>query len=96
MPRILKQNEAERDLIEIWQDTYEAWGDQQADDYLDKLNAAIQSLAQYPLRCRERTEFKPPVRICYCEQHLIIYRELEDGVDVVRVLHKRMDVESRI
>ena len=41
MPRIIKQALAEQDLIEIWLYTFNEWGEQQADKYLEDLNAAI-------------------------------------------------------
>ena len=52
MPRILKQAQAEQDLVEIWLYTFNEWGEYQADKYLDELNAAIRLLAEQPLSCR--------------------------------------------
>ena len=96
MPRILKQSLAEQDLIEIWLYTLNEWGEYQADKYLDDLDAAIRLLAEQPLICRERTELNPPVRIHHHAHHLIVYLALEDGVNVVRVLHESMDVDSHM
>ncbi len=56
MPRIIKQALAEQDLVGIWLYTFNEWGEQQADQYLDDLNAAITLLADQPLASRERTE----------------------------------------
>ena len=96
MPRILKQSLAEQDLIEIWLYTLNEWGEYQADKYLDDLDAAIRLLAEQPLICRERTELNPPVRIHHHAHHLIVYLALEDGINVVRVLHESMDVDSHM
>ena len=35
MPRVIKQAQAEQDLLNIWLFTFNEWGEQQADDYLD-------------------------------------------------------------
>ena len=96
MPRVTKQGQAETDLLEIWMYTYKEWGPQQADKYLDELDAAFKLLAQQPLICRERSEFTPPVRIQHHQHHLIVYLAKEDGINVVRVLHETMDIVSHL
>jgi toxin ParE1/3/4 len=45
MPRVTTQVQAEQDLLDIWMYTFNEWGEQQADDYLDELDTAIQLLA---------------------------------------------------
>jgi toxin ParE1/3/4 len=96
MPRIIKQALAEQDLVEIWLYTFNEWGEQQADKYLDDLNAAITLLANQPLACRERTELEPPVRIHHHGHPLIVYLALADGINLVRFLHESMDVDSQL
>ena len=96
MPCIDKQTLAEQDLVEIWLYTFQEWGERQADRYLDDLDEAIHLLAEQPLLCRERSEFSPPVRIHHHAHHLIVYLALEDGVNIVRVLHESMDIDSHL
>ena len=87
---------AEEDLITIWLYSYERWGELQADLYLEKLKHTFARLAETPQLARERAEFIPPVRIHPCEQHLIVYLAIDNGVDIIRVLHQSMDVDSRL
>ena len=96
MPRATKQVQAEQDLLDIWMYTFSEWGEQQADNYLDELDTAIQLLAEQPLMCRERLEFAPPVRIHRHAHHLVVYLALDDGINIVRVLHESMDVDSQL
>ena len=96
MPIIIKQALAEEDLVAIWLYTFNEWGEQQADKYLDDLNAAITLLADQPLICRERTELEPPVRIHHHGHHLIVYLALDNGINLVRLLHESMDVDSHL
>ena len=96
MPRILKQAQVELDLLEIWLYTFNQWGENQADDYLDDLGTAIELLANQPQMCRQRHEFKPPVRIHHHAHHLIVYTALDDGVHLIRILHEEMDVTSQL
>ena len=96
MPGIYKQTQVKKDLIDIWRYTFEQWGETQADIYLDKLETAFLLLAEQPLICRERTEFIPPVRIYNYAHHLVVYLIVDDGINIVRVLHKNMDVDTQL
>jgi len=96
MPRITKHALVDQDLVEIWLYTYNEWGEQQADIYLDELDTAIQLLAEQPLICRERIELKPPIRIHHHGRHLIVYLAQADGIRLVRVLHENMDIDSHL
>jgi toxin ParE1/3/4 len=96
MPRIIKQVQAEQDLLDIWLYTFNEWGERQADKYLDELDQAIQLLAEQPLMCRERLELSPPVRIHYHAHHLVVYLALDDGLNVIRVLHESMDIDDQL
>lgn len=96
MSKIIILQLAEDDLIDIWHYTWQTWGQKQADSYLDALEKVMSLLAKQPKLSRERTEFNPPVRIHPHAQHLIIYQEIKDGIKLIRVLHKSMDIESHI
>ena len=96
MPRIVKQRQAEKDLLDIWLYTFSEWGEQQADDYLETLDAAIRLLAEQPLMCRERTEFTPPVRIHRHENHLVVYLAMDKGIKIIRILHASMDLPKKL
>lgn len=96
MARLLKQAQAEQDLLEIWLYTFNEWGGSQADTYLDELAAAMELLAEQPLICRERPEFNPAVRIHHHAHHLIVYLVIHEGIKIVRVLHESMDVVGQL
>lgn len=96
MLKIHKRPLAEEDLVDIWLYGYGQWGIAQADAYADDLEAQFVMLANTPGICRERTEFKPPVRIHHYVSHLIIYTAEGDRIIIVRVLHHRMDIAQRL
>ncbi len=87
---------AEKDLEGIWYYTVDEWSIKQANKYIDDLHDAFQSLADRPLRCHERTEYTPPVRIHRHDHHLIVYLQSDTGIFIVRVLHERMDIEAQL
>ena len=95
-PAIFRRPLAEEDLINIWLYTYENWSEEQANHYLDTLESAFKLIAENPLICRERDELTPPVRIHPCEQHLIIYIKIDSGIDIIRILHKTMDIDVQL
>lgn len=93
---IFRRPLAEEDLIDIWLYTYENWNEDQANRYLNTLENAFKLIAESPLICREREEFLPPVRIHTCAQHLIVYQKVDSGIDILRILHRSMDIDSQL
>lgn len=87
---------AERDLEDIWLYTAQEWGAEQAMTYVDELNASFQNLNEHIKFSRLKTEFTPPVYICRCNHHLIVYLENDDYIAVVRVLHEKMDIDGQL
>lgn len=61
MAIVYKQTLAEQDLANIWLYTWQEWGEQQADNYLDELEKIMGLLSEQPKLGSLREEFKPPV-----------------------------------
>ncbi len=80
---------AEQDLSDIWKYTAETWSEDQAAVYLSGIGQACSRLAEFPEMARLRMEFSPPVRIFPYQQHVIVYVETSEVLDVLRVLHGR-------
>ena len=79
------------DLEAIWLYTTAQWSAEQADQYVDELEQIFNTFAAMPEMARERREFSPPVRIHPHRQHLVIYREASDTVEIIRVLGGAQD-----
>ena len=92
--RLLPQ--AESDLESIWLYSANNWGVDQAHSYLDGLVDIFQLLSDNPLMCREQSEFTPPVYIHHHAHHLIIFILSDIGIDIVRVLHESMDIDTQL
>jgi toxin ParE1/3/4 len=78
---------AEDDLSKIWLEGATSWGVEQAGHYADGLFALFDLLVQFPEIARERTEFSPAVRIHPSGAHLVIYRQADLGIEIIRILH---------
>lgn len=91
MSRIRLTPAAQRDLSEIWDFTEERWDARQAERYLGEIRAAIERIADDPGRGRACDEIREGYRKYGIGSHLVFYVERADGIDVVRILHQRMD-----
>ena len=96
MARVRFLPKALNDLEDIWHYTVDRWGAEQAITYTAEIDQACQRLAGTPLIAPERAEFSPPVRIFPQGSHLIVYLIDDQGIVVVRILHKSMDVDQRL
>ena len=82
---------AQRDLASIWDYTLERWDETQAETYVLEIKSAIERIAEQPTRGRAVDEIRPGYRRYAIGSHLIFFVETASGVDVIRVLHQRMD-----
>ena len=82
---------AARDLSSIWDFTQERWDPRHAETYLLEIRAAIERVASDPDRGRVCDEIREGYRRYAIGSHLVFYVSDHDGIDVIRVLHQRMD-----
>lgn len=82
---------AQRDLSSIWDYTAERWDVRQAETYVNEIRAAIERVAADPRRGRSCDEVRDGYRRYSIGSHLLFYVESSHGVDVIRILHQRMD-----
>jgi toxin ParE1/3/4 len=84
--RVLRTRRARQDLIEIWchigRDDPAA-----ADRQLDRIDARCALLAKHPQLGPERADIRPGLRYLVVERYVILYRMVEGGVEIVRVVH---------
>ena len=93
MPRVMRRPLAETDLLEIWDyiadDSLAA-----ADRWVDRIDEQLSLLAAQPKIGRSRDELAPGMRSFPVGRYVIFYVPLDDGIDVVRVLHGARDIEE--
>ena len=84
---------ARRDLAEIWDFTAVRWGPEQADRYVRTIMATIEEVAAGTRKGRPIDDVRAGYQRIRSGSHLIFFRPGPGGrIDVVRVLHQRMDV----
>jgi len=81
---------AEIDLEEIWFYTFQNWSLAQAESYHRDLVAAFEGLASGTKRGRD-VDVRPNYLKCPVGSHMIYFRNSDDQIKVIRVLHQRQD-----
>ncbi len=93
MPRVQKTVRAESDLEELW--LYIASDNMQAaDGLLDGIEAQCRLIATQPGMGRSRPELAPGLRSFPVGRYVILYQTLQDGIEIVRVLHSARDLDA--
>lgn len=87
---------AERDLEEIWQYTVQEWSPAQGEKYVASLLNAMALLAKDPSRGRSAEKIRAGYRRRNVGTHVIFYKQTDDSIAIIRVLHQRMDLESQL
>jgi len=87
---------ARSDLDEIWTYTARQWGRQQADDYVRAFAAALTLVAHNPAISRDAAEVRPGLLKYPAGSHMLFFRLRSTSIDVVRILHQRMDFSRHL
>ena len=84
------------DIESIWLFTAESWSVEQADRYYNLIFEEIEYLAENPLSGKDFSHIRAKYRYSKIKSHLIFYRANKDSIEIIRVLHYRMDIEYRL
>jgi toxin ParE1/3/4 len=87
---------AESDMEGIWRYTHRQWGIEQAQRYTDTLTAAFQELAVAPEAAPACDTIRRGYRRRRIPRHIVYFRRADYGIEIVRVLHDRMDATQRL
>jgi toxin ParE1/3/4 len=91
--KIVWSPEAEEDLVSIWRYTADEWSSAAADQQLRDIWTTCEMLLGYPKLGRARDELLLGVRSIVTDPLVVFYRISTHGIDVLRVLNEREDVE---
>ena len=72
------------------------WGLNQAEIYLRGIRQALDTVAENPRLGRACDEVRPGYRKWVVASHVVYYRQVATEIDVIRILHGRMDVDRHI
>ena len=88
-----KSPQAEIDINAIWQFIAED-NMRAADATIDRIDQAFDMLAQNPLAGRARSDLASKLRSFPVGSYVVFYVPVSDGIEVVRVMSGRQDVDA--
>src|SRR6516164_4545371 len=87
---------AKADLDDIWDYTERNWGTEQAKAYIRLIGAAIQTVSTSPARGKACDHIRAGYRKYPAGSHVVFFRLTDGGINVVRILHRRMDFNRHL
>ena len=96
MPAFRLTAKARADLRDIGRYTQRTWGRDQRNHYLSRLDEAFHLLAREPDRGRSCDNIRQGYRKYQVRRHVIFYRRSGADIEIIRILHERMDLEARL
>jgi len=84
---------AQVDIEEIWHYTAKRWNIEQAERYIRMIQAEIEQVASDPARGRACGTIRGGYQKSPAGLHMLFHRLTDRGVDIVRILHQRVDFE---
>jgi toxin ParE1/3/4 len=97
MAKVILRQEAIDDLNDIWAYTFEEWSENQADKYYATLKFACKQIGENPELGKEYEEISGNLLGLKSGKHIIFYQMItENEIEVIRILHERMDLKNRI
>lgn len=97
MSRFSLTKQAIEDLREIGRYTQKRWGREQRRHYLALLDRCFHTLAENPNQGQRCDEIRSGYRKFPSGQHIVFYCEQNTGgIEIIRVLHERMDLEVHL
>ena len=88
--------EAESDLEKIWLYTFENWSSEQADRYLNFLLDEFDYLCLKPDSGNDFGKIRKGYWRSKVNSHFVFYKIKKDQIEIIRVLHEMMDIESHL
>jgi len=90
-------SKAQSDLINIWEFTLDNWSVDQADQYYNLIIDKIRDLCNKPDLGRKYDQIRKDYWGINIKSHIVFYKiNKEEIIEVIRILHQRMDLQSRL
>ena len=97
MPEYIISKKALEDINNIWIYTAENWSVEQADRYYNLIIDEIEYIVNNLDMARDFGKIRKSYRYSKVKSHLIFFKkDNANEIEVVRVLHERMDIENRL
>lgn len=97
MAKVILRQGAIDDLTDIWNYTKQEWSESQAERYYEVIKLACKEIGRKPNIGKVYTEISKNLLGFKSGRHVIFYHLISaDEIEVIRILHERMDLKSRV
>ena len=96
MSRPILSPAAQADINDIWDYTADNWSIEQADRYVLQIREACASMSSDGREGRSMTDVRQGYLKLTIGSHFIIFRLVDDVVEIIRILHQRIDIPSHL
>ncbi len=97
MAKVILRQEAINDLNDIWEYTFEKWSENQAEKYYAMLKLACKEIGKNPELGKEYNDINKNLLGLKSGKHILFYQRItEDEIEIIRILHERMDLKNKI
>ncbi len=97
MPEYIISEKALEDINNIWIYTAENWSVEQADRYYNLIIDEIEYIVENLSMARDFGKIRKSYKYSKVKSHLIFFKKNKTNkIEVVRVLHERMNIENRL
>lgn len=97
MAKYYLTNKAIDDLSDIWNYTYEEWSENQADKYYQLLLNSCQEIADNPNLGKKYDIVASNLLGYKSYEHILFYKIISNKeIEIIRILHGKMDLKNRL
>lgn len=84
------------DLEKIWLYTVEKWSVEQADRYYNLIFDEINYICKHINAGKSMEHIRKGYRASKVKSHFVFYKVANNTIEVIRILHERMDIENKL
>ncbi len=96
MAKYYLTNKAVEDLADIWNYTFDEWSEKQADKYYLLLLDSCQEVAENPNLGKKYDNVTEKLLGYKSNEHILFYQIIsKEEIEIIRILHGRMDLKSK-
>ena len=88
--------EALFDLNDIWEYIFHKWSKEQADRYFNLIFDEIEYISNNSQLGMSYEHIRKNYRASKIKSHLIFYRVENNKIEIIRILHQRIDLKKRL
>lgn len=85
-----------KDLNGIWEYTFLNWSKEQADRYHNLIMNEIEFVSENTTSGKSMEHVKEGYLVVYVKSHMIFFKRNKGIVEIIRILHQKMDIESNL